>query len=51
MAGATSGAQIVPGDPGQSKLVQVQETGHFVKFEDAELAKIKQWIQAGALEK
>ncbi len=51
MAGATSGAEIVPGNPAQSKLIQVQEAGHYVKFEDGELAKVKQWIQDGALEK
>src|SRR5574341_539463 len=51
MKGGKDGAVILPGDSAGSKLMQVQSTQHFVNFSAEELALVKQWIDAGALEK
>jgi mono/diheme cytochrome c family protein len=53
LKGGENGAAIIPGDADNSLLVKVQ-TGskpHFGQFTTNELAKIKAWITAGALEK
>jgi hypothetical protein len=43
---------ITAGDSANSLLVQVQSTGkHFANLSPEELAIVKQWIDAGALEK
>lgn len=50
--GATDGPVIVPGDAANSKLVLVQSAGgHPGQLSPEELAAIKNWIDAGALEK
>lgn len=50
MRGGNNGAAIVPGDPENSLLVEVQSKQHFATFSPEELDFIKQWIEAGAPE-
>jgi hypothetical protein len=43
---------IIPGDANNSKLLQIQSAGgHPGQFTPEEIAQIKKWIDAGALEK
>lgn len=51
MKGSKNGIVITPGDSDDSKLVQVQSTQHFMNLTPEELTLVKQWIDAGALEK
>jgi cytochrome b subunit of formate dehydrogenase/mono/diheme cytochrome c family protein len=52
MRGATDGPVIVPGDTANSKLVVVQSAGgHPGQLNSDELAAVKNWINAGAIEK
>jgi formate dehydrogenase gamma subunit len=52
MKGSSNGAVIVPGDPGNSVLVQVQQKGnHSGSFSDEDLKEVIDWIKAGAPEK
>lgn len=52
LAGGSSGASIVPGDPFNSVLVQVQQAGgHPGQLAPEELEAIIAWIEAGAVEK
>jgi hypothetical protein len=53
MAGSESGPVVVPNDPENSLLVQVQSGSapHFGQLSADELSIIKQWIQNGAAEK
>jgi hypothetical protein len=51
MKGSENGHVIIPGDSEGSKLIQVQSGSHFAKFSVDELDLVKQWIDAGALEK
>jgi hypothetical protein len=51
MAGSSNGPVVVIGDPGHSKLVEVQSGEHFGKLSNEELELVKQWIAAGAPEK
>lgn len=51
MTGGASGPGVVPGDPDGSPLVVVMQGAHPVKFSDAELAQVVDWIAAGAVEK
>jgi hypothetical protein len=51
MKGSVNGPVIVPGDSSGSKLVQVQSGQHFANLSVEELALVKQWIDANALEK
>jgi mono/diheme cytochrome c family protein len=53
MAGGENGPVIIPGNPDNSLLVQVQSAAksHFGQFTPDELAIVKQWILDGALEK
>jgi mono/diheme cytochrome c family protein len=52
MQGGTSGPAIVPGDPEGSLLVQRQsgDEAHFGQLSAEELARVVEWIAAGALE-
>jgi hypothetical protein len=51
MEGGASGPVITPEDPDGSKLVQVQAAGgHPGQLSGDELAQVKDWIQAGAVE-
>ncbi len=52
MAGGNNGAVIVPGDSLNSKLYNIQSAGgHPGQLSPDELAKIQEWIDAGAPEK
>jgi cytochrome b subunit of formate dehydrogenase len=52
LRGASDGPVIVPGDANSSKLVQIQSAGgHSGQLSPEELAVVKNWINAGALEK
>jgi mono/diheme cytochrome c family protein len=51
MKGGKEGAVIVPNDSANSLLVKIQSEKHYMNLADAELGLIKQWIDAGALEK
>ncbi len=52
MKGGSNGPVIVPGNSADSVLFQIQSAGgHFGSLTPEELAIIKQWIDAGALEK
>ena len=43
---------IIPNDSANSKLIQIQSAGgHPGQLSDEELALVKAWIDAGALEK
>jgi len=42
---------VNPGDPDNSKVVQVQKENHPGKFTDAELQQVIDWIKNGAGEK
>jgi hypothetical protein len=51
MAGGSSGAVVVPGDPDASLAVIRQESGdHPGQFSEEELALVRQWISEGAVE-
>lgn len=52
LRGGRSGPAVVPGDPDSSVLIQKQSPGnHYASFSEPELAKIIEWILAGAPEK
>jgi cytochrome b subunit of formate dehydrogenase/mono/diheme cytochrome c family protein len=52
MKGAQAGPVILPGDSDGSPLIQVQaQGGHPGQLTDEELALVRAWIDAGALEK
>ncbi|MCX6034492.1 MAG: cytochrome b/b6 domain-containing protein [Chloroflexi bacterium] len=52
LRGASDGPVIVPGNADSSKLVQVQSAGgHPGQLSPEELGAVKNWINAGALEK
>ncbi|UCF60859.1 MAG: hypothetical protein JSV37_14045, partial [Anaerolineaceae bacterium] len=51
LEGGASGPAIVPGDPDASLLLTRQATGdHPGQLDGDELALVRQWIEAGALE-
>ena len=52
MKGSSNGPIVIPGDSANSILFQVQNAGgHFANLTPEELEIVKQWIDAGALEK
>jgi cytochrome c len=51
MAGGQEGAIVIPGNSANSLLVKIQSASHFRNLSPADLALVKQWIDAGALEK
>jgi cytochrome b subunit of formate dehydrogenase len=52
LKGAQDGAVIVPGDAANSKLIAIQtQGGHPGQLSSEELALVKAWIDAGALDK
>jgi nitrate/TMAO reductase-like tetraheme cytochrome c subunit len=51
MNGGLNGAVIVPKDSANSPLVKIQSEKHYLNLVEAELELLKQWIDAGALEK
>jgi nitrate/TMAO reductase-like tetraheme cytochrome c subunit len=52
-SGSTDGPILVAGDPDASLLIQIQSaaTKHFGQLSASELETVRQWIQAGAIEK
>lgn len=48
MAGSDSGPVILPSDPENSRLVQVQRGEHFAQLNPSELDLVIEWIAAGA---
>jgi hypothetical protein len=51
MKGSKDGVVVVPGDSANSLLVKIQSAKHFLNLTPDQLALVKQWIDAGALEK
>ncbi len=52
LQGAESGTVIIPGDSANSPLVVIQQAGgHFGQLSPEELARVVEWINAGAPEK
>ena len=51
MKGGTDGEVIVPNDSANSLLIKIQSEKHFFNFSADDLELVKQWIDAGALEK
>ena len=51
MKGGKDGVIVVPGDSLSSLLIKIQSAKHFLNLTPDELALVKQWIDAGALEK
>jgi hypothetical protein len=51
MNGSKDGSILVPGDSANSLLIKIQSATHFRNVTPDELALIKQWINAGALER
>lgn len=51
MKGGKNGAVITPNDSANSVLIKIQSAQHFANLTPEELELIKQWIDAGALEK
>lgn len=52
LTGGVSGAVIVPGDPDNSPLIQIQsgDQNHFGQFSTDELDLVREWISSGAQE-
>ncbi len=52
MAGGDGGSAVIPGDPENSLLItkQTGEQAHFGQFNAEELARVSEWIAAGAPE-
>jgi mono/diheme cytochrome c family protein len=48
MAGSNSGPVVVPGEPANSTIVEVQRAGHYAELTAEELELLTQWIAAGA---
>jgi nitrate/TMAO reductase-like tetraheme cytochrome c subunit len=51
MKGGKDGVVVLPGDSANSLLIKIQSAKHFRNLSADELALVKQWIDAGALEK
>jgi hypothetical protein len=51
MKGGQDGVIVIPGNSGDSLLIKIQSAQHFHNVTSSELALLKQWIDAGALEK
>jgi len=51
MKGGKDGAVVIPGDSANSLLVQIQTDKHFKNLSTEQLLLVKQWIDAGAVEK
>jgi mono/diheme cytochrome c family protein len=51
MAGSSAGRAIVPGDPGGSRIVEVQRGEHYVQLGGSELELVIEWIAQGAPER
>ena len=51
MKGGKDGIIVIPGDSTNSLLIKIQSAKHFQNLTPDQLALVKQWIDAGALEK
>jgi nitrate/TMAO reductase-like tetraheme cytochrome c subunit len=51
MKGGKDGVIVIPGDSADSLLIKIQSEKHFHNLSADELTLVKQWIDAGALEK
>ena len=51
MKGGKDGIIVIPGDSANSLLIKIQSAKHFQNLTPDELALVKRWIDAGALEK
>jgi len=51
MKGGKDGVIVIPGDSANSLLIKIQSAKHFQNLTPDQLALVKQWIDAGALEK
>jgi nitrate/TMAO reductase-like tetraheme cytochrome c subunit len=51
MKGGKDGVVVIPGDSANSLLIKIQSARHFRNLSSDELSLVKQWIDAGALEK
>jgi nitrate/TMAO reductase-like tetraheme cytochrome c subunit len=51
LAGSSDGPVVVPGDPDNSRLVEVQTGEHFGRLTGEQLELVKAWIAAGAPER
>jgi nitrate/TMAO reductase-like tetraheme cytochrome c subunit len=51
MKGGKDGVIVLPGDSANSLLIKIQSAKHFRNLTPDELTLVKQWIDAGALEK
>jgi hypothetical protein len=51
MKGGKDGIIVIPGDSANSLLIKIQSAKHFQNLTPDQLALVKQWIDAGALEK
>ena len=47
LAGSSSGAVVVPGDPEGSSIVEVLRDGHFAQLSEVELGLLIEWIANG----
>ena len=50
MIGGKDGPVVILGDAEASEIVKRQRSGHFAKFDDAELQLVIDWINNGAPE-
>jgi mono/diheme cytochrome c family protein len=50
MTGSSSGPVISPGDPDGSRIVEVQQSGHYGQLTTSEIDILIEWITAGAPE-
>jgi hypothetical protein len=48
IAGSESGPVVVAGAPGESKMMEVLEAGHFARLTDHQMELLRQWIADGA---
>jgi hypothetical protein len=51
MKGGKDGVIVLPGNSAGSLIIKIQSAQHFRNLTPQELALVKQWIDAGALEK
>jgi nitrate/TMAO reductase-like tetraheme cytochrome c subunit len=51
LKGGKDGVIVVPGDSANSLLIKIQSATHFRNLSPEELVLVRQWIDAGALEK
>jgi nitrate/TMAO reductase-like tetraheme cytochrome c subunit len=50
MAGSVDGPVVTPGNPTDSRMIQILTAGHFATLTDHQMGLLRQWIEAGAPE-